>query len=59
MAHPPPYPDRGDDTGERPDRGPTAGRPRWVSVLGIIIAIGLLVLIVVLHLTGIVGPGTQ
>jgi hypothetical protein len=47
MAHPPPY----------PDRGPTTSTPRWVSVVGIIIAIGLVLLFVVLHLTGSVGPG--
>ena len=31
--------------------------PRWVSVLGIIIAIVLVVLFVVLHVTGTLGPG--
>ncbi|MGH2532858.1 MAG: hypothetical protein ACRDJW_11220 [Thermomicrobiales bacterium] len=59
MAHPPPYPDRGDDTGVGTDRGPTAGTPRWVSVVGIIIAIGLVLLMAVLHLTGSVGPGAH
>jgi hypothetical protein len=59
MAHPPPYPDTGDDTGVASDRGSSTGTPRWVSVLGIIIAIGLVLLIVVLHLTGTIGPGTH
>jgi hypothetical protein len=59
MAHPPPYPDSGDDTGVGSDRGSTTGTPRWVSVVGIIIVIGLLVLFVVLHLTGTFGPGAN
>ena len=59
MAHPPPYPDRGDDTGALPDRRPTTGTPRWVSVLGIVIAIGLALLFVALHLTGSIGPGAH
>ena len=48
--------DTGDDTGVGADHRPTAA-PRWVSVLGIVIAIVLLLLIVVLHLTGILGGG--
>jgi hypothetical protein len=53
-----PYPDdTDDDTGVGHDRGSTTSRPRWLSVLGIVIAILLLLLIVGLHLTGILGPG--
>jgi hypothetical protein len=33
--------------------------PRWMKVLGIIIAIGLVLLFVVLHLTGSLGPGAH
>jgi hypothetical protein len=33
------------------------GTPRWVSVLGIVIAVVLVVLFVVLHVTGTLGPG--
>jgi hypothetical protein len=58
MAHPPPYPD-GDDTGMESDRESTVGAPRWVSVVGIIIAIGLVLLVVLLHLTGVIGPGAH
>lgn len=47
--------DSGDDSG--PDRKSTTPAPRWVSVLGIVIAIALLLLIVALHLTGTLGPG--
>ena len=59
MADPPPYPDTGDDTGAGPDRGATTGAPRWVSVVGIIVAIVLVLLVVVLHLSGSVGPGAH
>jgi len=38
-------------TNVKPDRGSPPGTPRWVKVLGII-AIILLVLFVILHLTG-------
>ena len=56
MAHPPPYPGSGDDSGAGPVRGPANGAPRWISVLKMIIAIALLVLVLVLHLSGIIGP---
>ncbi|MGH7428482.1 MAG: hypothetical protein ACREJ4_09040, partial [Candidatus Methylomirabilaceae bacterium] len=46
----PPYPDTG-DTGVGPDRGSTASTPRWVYVSGII-AIVLVLLFVIMHLTG-------
>jgi hypothetical membrane protein len=56
MPDPPPYPHTGDDTG---DRGSATGTPRWVYALGIIIAILLVLLFVVLHLTGTLGPGAH
>jgi hypothetical protein len=56
MADPPPYPDTGDESG---DRGSARSTPRWVIVLGIAIAIALIVLVVVLHLTGTLGPGAH
>jgi hypothetical protein len=54
MADLPPSPEIGDETG---DRGAATGRSRWVPVLGIAIAVVLVVLVVVLHLTGTLGPG--
>jgi hypothetical protein len=39
------------DTGVKPDRGSPPGTPRWVKVFAII-ALALVVLLVILHLTG-------
>ncbi len=38
---------------------PPSGTPRWVSVLGIVVAIALVLLFVVLHLTGTLGAGAH
>jgi hypothetical protein len=54
MADPPHYPEMGDHTG---DRRSASGRSRLLRLLGITIAIALVVLVVVLHLTGTLGPG--
>ena len=59
MAEPPRYPDTGEDSDLGRDRGLATGRPRWVAVLGIVIAIALVLLFVVLHLTGTLGPGAH
>ncbi|MGH2804133.1 MAG: hypothetical protein ACRDL4_13965 [Thermoleophilaceae bacterium] len=59
MAAPPSYLDTGDDTGVGPDRGSVTRTPRWVFVLGVVIAIVLVLLFVVLHLTGTLGPGAH
>jgi hypothetical protein len=59
MADPPSYPDTDDDTGVGPDRGSATSMPRWMPVLGIVIAIVLVLLLVVLHLTGVLGPGAH
>jgi hypothetical protein len=58
MADPPHY-NTDEDTGAASDRGAPSGKSRWVSVLGFSIAIGLVLLLVVLHLTGILGPGAH
>jgi len=59
MADPPRYADTGEDTGVGPDHGSATSTPRWVSVLGIIIVIVLVLLFFVLHLTGTLGPGAH
>jgi hypothetical protein len=56
MADPPRYPHSDADTG---DRGSATGTPRWAVVLGIVIAIVLVLLVIVLHLTGTLGPGAH
>jgi hypothetical protein len=49
----------GDDPGVGLGGGSRAGRPRWVAALGIVIGVGLVVGFVVLHLTGVLGPGAH
>jgi hypothetical protein len=53
MAELPAHPDS-DDTGA--DRARTPGGPRWPAVAGIALALVLVAGLVVLHLTGILGP---
>lgn len=59
MADPPRYPDTGDDTGARPDRGSTTGTRSWVVKVFLIIAVVLVLLFVLLHVTGTLGPGVN
>jgi hypothetical protein len=59
MADPPHYPENEEEPGTVLDRGAAGRTPRWVVALGIVIAIALVALIVLLHLTGIVGPGAH
>jgi hypothetical protein len=58
-AEPPRSRDTGDETGVGLGRGSASGTPRWVSVLGIVLAVGLVLLFLVLHLTGELGPGAH
>ncbi len=51
--------DTGDETEVGPGRGSATGTPRWITVLGIIFAVVLVLLFVVLHLTGTLGPGAH
>jgi hypothetical protein len=48
-----------EDAGRGPDREAASSTPRWVFVLGIIIAIALVGLMVLFHLTGTIGPGVH
>lgn len=53
MADLPSYPEARTDHDTHPDRGSTQSAPRWVFVVAIVVVL----LIAVLHLTGILGPG--
>ncbi len=56
MADPPPYPETDDELGA--DRGSAPARSRQVYVLWVIGG-ALIVAFVVLHLTGVIGPGSH
>jgi hypothetical protein len=52
------------DTGDSPDTGsglaaPPQSRPGWLAPAGVALAVGLVVLMVVLHLLGVFGPGSH
>jgi hypothetical protein len=50
-------PETDDHARRGPERGAASSPPRWVFVLGIILAIALVGLVVFLHVTGTLGPG--
>jgi len=59
MADPPAYPGTGssDDPGQ--SGGQAAGRARWKTAAIVVIVIALLAVMVILHVTGVVGSGTN
>jgi hypothetical protein len=59
MADPPRDSDTGDEPAVELDSESATRRPRWVPVIGIVIAVGLGALVLVLHLTGVLGPGAH
>ncbi len=59
MADPPAYPGSRDDVGAEPGSEPAAARPRRTVIAAWIIVIALVLLMLILHLTGAVGPGTM
>jgi hypothetical protein len=61
MTDPPRYLDTGtsNDTGAQADGGPTGGRSHWSAAAVWIIATAVLLLMLVLHLTGVFGPGSH
>jgi hypothetical protein len=58
MTDLPHHPDRGDDTGVGPHNGSTAGKRRR-TYLFVVVGVALVLVMVVLHLAGVVGPGTN
>jgi hypothetical protein len=59
VADPNRRPETDEGPARRPEHGSGRGRPRWGVVLGIVVAIALIGLIVLLHLTGTIGPGSH
>jgi hypothetical protein len=59
MADPLRSPDDMDRVRGEPNQDAPRGTPRWVVAVAIILAIALLGLIVFLHLSGAIGPGTH
>jgi hypothetical protein len=57
MADQLPYSGSDDDTSVGSDCGATTSPPRWVKVGVVVLVIALVLLMVVLHLTGVMGPG--
>ena len=58
MTDPPRHPGTNGNGGPGPE-GPPGGASRRRVVLGVTIAIALLALIVLLHVTGTIGPGAH
>ena len=60
MAGPPSYPDTGSTSpAPGPGRGQRAGWPRWKMAAVAVIVIALPAVMLILHLTGTLGPGTH
>jgi hypothetical protein len=59
MADLPTHPDTGDAPDPGPDHAAMTGGPRRKAMAGIGVAVVLLVLMVVLHLAGVFGPGSH
>jgi hypothetical protein len=54
-----PHPESNDHPDVAPDAESAAGTPRWITVLGIVIGVLVLLMFVVLHLTGVMGSGSH
>ncbi|HEX9541590.1 MAG TPA: hypothetical protein VGA04_25790 [Streptosporangiaceae bacterium] len=59
MADQPRHPDTSDDTSMGASAVPGAARPRWKIALVIVIVAAVLLLMIVLHVTGVVGANTN
>jgi hypothetical protein len=53
------YPDTGDTGGKGRKRRSGGGTPRWITVLGVAVAVLVVLMFVFLHLSGAVGPGVH
>jgi hypothetical protein len=52
-------PDARDTGGPGPERRSADGPPRWITVLGVAVAVLVVLMFVFLHLSGAVGPGVH
>ena len=59
MADQPRHPDISDDTSSRAGAVPGTARPRWKAALLIAIVVAAVLLVIVLHVTGVVGANTN
>lgn len=59
MANQPPHPDTSDDASTRTRAVPGTARPRWKIALLIVLVAAALALMIVLHVTGVVGANTN
>ncbi len=59
MANQPRHPDTSDDASTGGGAVPGTARPRWKVALVIVIVIAVLGLFIALHVTGVVGAGTN
>ncbi|MEZ0067277.1 hypothetical protein ABIA32_003290 [Streptacidiphilus sp. MAP12-20] len=59
MADLPTHPDAGDNTTEAPESALTPRGPRGKALAGIALGVLLVVLMLVLHLAGVFGPGSH
>ena len=59
MADPPSYPGTSDSAGAEPRSEAVPKRPRRTVIAVWAVVIGLFLLMLILHLTGAVGPGTM
>lgn len=53
----PHYPDTGEDARADARREPLTARQRWTRIAVIVLVVVAAVVIVMLHITGVVGPG--
>jgi hypothetical protein len=56
MTDSPRYPGAAEDSSGEATDDAMSGRPRWKTVMWILIVVAILALLIILHLTGVFGP---
>jgi len=59
MTDPPRYPGSGSTDGPADDGGQPASRARWKTAVVVAAVVVLLAVMIILHVTGVVGAGTN